>query len=129
MHTFKLSMQWLLGLVFVLAGINHFRRPDFYVRIMPPYLPWHAEIVFLSGIVEVVLGVLLLLPRCTTFAAWGLVALLIAVSPVHVHMALNTSLYPELDPVLVWLRLPLQGVLIVWAFWFTRGRSGLSTPN
>src|SRR4051812_16688715 len=105
MQTFKLLMLWLLGVLFVLAGVNHFRKPDFYVNIMPPYLPWHLELVYLSGVIEVVLGMLLLIPRCTPLAAWGLIALLIAVFPANVHMALNTSLYPTLSPILLWLRL------------------------
>src|SRR5262249_24343244 len=103
-----------------LAGVLHFVRPDLYVRIMPPYLPWHLELVYLSGLCEVALGVLLLVPRTTTAAAWGLIALLIAVFPANVHMALNAELYPTIRPVLLWLRLPLQGVLIAWAYWFTR---------
>ena len=113
-------MKWLLGLLFVLAGVNHFLRPDFYTGIMPPYLPWHRELVFLSGVCEVTLGVLLVVPRFTPLAAWGLIALLIAVFPANVHMALHPTLYPEFSPLVLWLRLPLQGVLIAWAYWFTR---------
>ena len=90
------------------------------MKIMPPYLPWHLELVYLSGFFEVVLGVLLLIPKYTTIAGWGLIALLIAVFPANVHMALNAPLYPAFAPVVLWLRLPVQGILIAWAFWFTR---------
>ena len=120
MRPFKLVMQWLFGILFVLAGLNHFRNPDFYVSIMPPYLPWHLELVYLSGVLEAILGVVLLIPRCTVFAAWALVALLIAVFPANIQMALNTELYPRFSPWIIWLRLPLQGLLIAWAYWFTR---------
>jgi uncharacterized membrane protein len=120
MGKLKVLMKGLLGLLFVLAGVFHFVRPDLYVRIMPPYLPWHLELVYLSGSCEVVLGVLLLVRRTTTVAAWGLIALLIAVFPANIHMALNAELYPTIPPVLLWMRLPLQGVLIAWAYWFTR---------
>ncbi len=116
----KRGMQWLLGILFVLAGLNHFVRPDFYVRIMPPYLPWHLALVYLSGLCEIALGVLLLIPKYTAAAAWGLIALLIAVFPANVHMALHTELYPRFSPIALWIRLPLQGVLIAWAYWFTR---------
>ncbi|HSN88348.1 MAG TPA: MauE/DoxX family redox-associated membrane protein, partial [Thermoanaerobaculia bacterium] len=116
----KLALKWLLGLLFILAGINHFVQPGFYVAIMPPYLPWHLELVYLSGLFEVVLGVLLLIPRTTSPAAWGLIALLIAVFPANLHMAQNPELYPGINPVLLWLRLPLQGVLIAWAYAYTR---------
>lgn len=120
MPIFKRIMQWLLGLLFVAAGVNHFVHPDFYVRIMPPYLPWHLELVYLSGVFEIILGALLLVPSYTRLAAWGLIALLLAVFPANLHMALNSHLFPEIPAAALWLRLPLQGVLIAWAYWFTR---------
>ena len=120
MRTLKLVMTWLLGILFVLGGANHFYHTDFYVRIMPPYLPWHRELVYLSGVFEVLLGALLLVPRFTTPAAWGLSALLIAVFPANLHMALHPEQYPEFGLLGLWLRLPLQGVLIAWAYWLTR---------
>jgi uncharacterized membrane protein len=119
MSTFKLVMKVLFGVLFILAGLNHFRDPDFYEKMMPPYLPWHLQLVYLSGACEAALGVLLLIPQCSILAAWGLIALLVAVFPANVHMALHTELYPY-SPVVLWLRLPLQGLLIAWAYWFTR---------
>lgn len=116
----KRALKWLLGLLFILAGINHFVQPGFYVAIMPPYLPWHLELVYLSGLFEVVLGVLLLIPRTTALAAWGLIALLVAVFPANLHMAMNPELFPGISPVILWARLPLQGVFIAWAYWYTR---------
>ena len=116
----KTALKWLLGLLFIVAGLNHFRVAEFYVKIMPPYLPWPLELVYLSGIMEVALGGLLLVPKWTRLAAWGLIALLIAVFPANIHMALRPDLFPEFDRVVLWLRLPLQGVFIAWAFWFTR---------
>jgi uncharacterized membrane protein len=118
MKKLKVAMCWLMGLLFVLAGVLHFLRPEFYVRIMPPYLPWHLELVYVSGVCEVVLGLLLLVPRFTALAAWGLIALLIAVFPANLHMALNSDLYPSISPIALWVRLPLQGALIAWAYWF-----------
>jgi uncharacterized membrane protein len=116
----KLLMKWLLGLLFIFAGLNHFRVAEFYVKIMPPYLPWHLELVYLSGAIEVALGILLLMPKGTVLAAWALIALLIAVFPANIHMALHSELFPEFDPVVLCLRLPLQGAFIAWAYWFTR---------
>ena len=123
MPKLKLIMKWLMGLFFVVAGVNHFLRPDFYMKIMPPYLPWHLPLVYLSGLFEVALGILVLIPKYTAPAAWGLIALLIAVFPANLHMALNAELYPSLSPIALWLRLPLQGVLIAWAYWYARGRA------
>jgi uncharacterized membrane protein len=115
------AMKWLLGVFFVVAGMAHFVRPGIYVKIVPPYLPWPRALVYLSGACEVALGVLVLLPRFTVPAAWGLVALLVAVFPANVYMAAHAALFPKISPVLLWLRLPFQGVLIAWAYWYTRG--------
>ena len=117
----KLMMLWLLGLFFVAAGILHFVRPEMYVKIMPPYLPWPRQLVLVSGLCEVALGVLVLLPRFRVPAAWGLIALLVAVFPANLHMALHPELFRKISPVALWLRLPLQAVLIAWAYWYTRG--------
>ena len=66
-----LAMKWLFGLLFVLAGVAHFVRPGIYLKIMPPYLPWHLELVYLSGLFEILLGVLFLIPRFTAPADRG----------------------------------------------------------
>ena len=120
MTRLRLVMCWLLGLLFVAAGVNHVVMPDFYVRIMPPYLPWHLELVYLSGVAEVALGALLLVPRSRSVAAWGLIALLVAVFPANVHMAANPNQFPEYPSAFLVARLPLQGLFIAWAYWFTR---------
>ena len=120
MLTFKLVMKWLLAVAFIGAGVNHFVRPGFYVRIMPPYLPWHYELVLISGVFEILGGIGLLIPRFQVAAAWGLIALLVAVFPANVHMALHPEDYAPIPPAALWGRLPLQAVLIAWAYWFTR---------
>ena len=66
------------------------------------------------------LGLLLLVPRFTRLAAWGLILLLIAVFPANLNMARNPALFPEIPPIAAWVRLPLQLVLIAWAYWYTR---------
>lgn len=87
MRAVKLILKYLLGLLFVAAGLNHFINPAFYLKIMPPYLPWHPFLVYLSGVLEVVLGAALLIRRSARLAAWGLLALLVAVYPANLHMA------------------------------------------
>ena len=119
MSTFKLAMKWLLGLLFIAAGVNHFVNPKFYLAIMPPCLPWHYELVLISGVFEVLGGVALLIPRLQVVAACGLMALLVAVFPANIHMAQHPELYPNFPPELLWARLPFQGVFILWAYWFT----------
>jgi len=107
-----------LALFFVLAGSNHFINVDFYLNIVPPYLPWHTLLVYVSGFCEIALGILLVVPRFAHVAAWGLIALLIAVFPANLHMAANHQLFPEYRAVTLWLRLPFQFVLIAWAYWY-----------
>jgi len=118
----KPLLRYVLGILFIAAGLYHFINPDFYLRIMPPYLPWHLFLVYLSGLFESALGIMLLIPKFTRLAAWGLIALLIAVFPANIHMAMNPQLYPDIPPFALWLRLPLQGVFIAWAYWYTGNR-------
>jgi uncharacterized membrane protein len=124
----KTASKLLLSLLMIVAGVNHFVRSDFYVRIMPPSLPLHRELVFLSGVLEIALGVLLLVPRLTRLAAWGIIALLIAVFPANIYLYQNQEILPA-PPVLHLLRLPLQGILILWAWWHTRNPDGSSIPR
>jgi uncharacterized membrane protein len=113
-------MSALLGILLIAAGLNHFRRPDFYERMMPPGLPWPWELVILSGIAEVVIGGLLLWPGARRLGAWMAIALFVAVFPANVQMALRPERFPEFSPTLLWARLPLQGLLIGWAYRLTR---------
>src|SRR4051812_44623944 len=76
----------LFAALFVAGGIGHFIATDFYMKMMPPYLPLHCPLVLLSGIAEIALGILLLIPQTSRFAAWGLIALLIAVFPANIHI-------------------------------------------
>jgi len=78
MQKFKNAMKFLFAALFILAGLNHFRDPDFYLRIMPPYLPWHSALHLTAAVFEIVLGVMLLTNRFQKLAAWGLIALLLA---------------------------------------------------
>jgi uncharacterized membrane protein len=107
----------VLGALFILAGVNHYIRPQMYRSIMPDYLPWHGSLVALSGIAEIGLGVLVLFRRWRGVARWGLIGLLIAVFPANVHMVMYTERYDPIPTWLLWLRLPLQAVLIGWV-WF-----------
>ena len=113
----------IFAALFILGGIGHFLATDLYMKIMPPYLPFHRPLVLLSGLFEVALGLLLLWPATSRLAAWGLIALLVAVFPANVFMFQNPEKF-NLSPTLLLLRLPLQGVLILWAFAYTRRTVG-----
>lgn len=106
--------------LYVFSGVRHFTDPGFYVAMMPPYIPLHLEMVYLSGVIEIALGVLAAFPRFRSLAAWAVVAMLLAFMPVHIHMAINPELYPEIPPIMLWIRIPVQGLFILWAYWFTR---------
>jgi uncharacterized membrane protein len=119
-------MKWILRLVLallmVLAGTMHFVSPKPFIKIVPGYLPYARALVYISGFFEILGGVGLLIPSISRIAAWGLVALYVAVFPANINMAINhigfgAGTTPTL---LLWLRLPLQILLIAWAYWFTR---------
>jgi uncharacterized membrane protein len=113
----RAALRWLLALLFVAAGVNHFVSPDFYVSIMPPYLPWHLALVYASGVAEVAIGVGALPPRTRRLAGFGAIALLLAVFPANLHMAMHPELYPDVGRWALYARLPFQLVFIAWAWW------------
>lgn len=118
----KRILLWVMGFAYILAGLNHFRDPGFYLPMMPPYLPWHAALVFLSGVAEVVLGGAVLVPSLRRPAAWGIMALLIAIFPANLHIALhNVPIGGNSEGLGIWnwVRLPFQAVFIAWAWWYT----------
>jgi uncharacterized membrane protein len=116
----------VMGALYVVAGINHFWHPATYAAIMPPYIPLPMLMIAISGAAEILGGIGVLIPdgfvlaRTRCAAAWGLVALLIAVLPVHINMCLHPAQFPGIPIWGIWLRLPLQLPLIGWAWFYTR---------
>ena len=112
------TARLLLAGIFAFAGVMHFIISASYVGIMPPWLPWHRELVYLSGVLEIAGGVGLLIPRIRRAAGIGLVLLLIAVWPANLQMLLNAraASAPAWYQTLLWLRLPLQLVLVWWVW-------------
>lgn len=106
--------RWLLGLLFVGAGLLHLVAPDAYAAAMPPWLPAHRALILASGVAEIAGGLGLLVPHAGVrrAAGWGLALLLVAVYPANVHMALAGVGGPAWA---LWARLPLQGALVAWA--------------
>jgi uncharacterized membrane protein len=113
-----------LAALFVGAGALHFIFPGAYEAVMPPYLPLHRELVLLSGALEALggLGLLYPSPRARRAAGWGLAALLVAIFPANMHMAMNEVQVGSLrsGSLAWWLRLPFQPLLIWWVLWATR---------
>jgi uncharacterized membrane protein len=118
----KTALRWLLTVFMVVAGVGHFISPDVYVAMMPSALPAKLALVYLSGVAEIAGGLGLILPATRRAAAWGLIALFLAVLPANINMAVHHLPIGErvVAPWILWARLPLQAVLVAWAWWFTR---------
>ncbi len=118
----KTALRWLLTVAMVGAGLNHFLAPATDVAMMPAALPAHLALVYVSGVAEIAGGLGLILPATRRAAAWGLVLLLVAVLPANVNMAINHLPLGgrQVPSWALWARLPLQAVLIAWAWWYTR---------
>jgi uncharacterized membrane protein len=113
--------RWVLAVFMVAAGVNHFISPDAYVAMVPETLPAHLLLVQLSGVAEIAGGLGLLVPATRRLAAWGLIALFIAVFPANINMAVNHLPLggTEIPAWALWARLPAQIVLVWWAFLYT----------
>jgi uncharacterized membrane protein len=112
---------WIMAAFYVLAGIRHFTHLGFYLQMMPPFVPWHLAAVYVSGAAEIALGLGLLIPRLSRAAAWGVIALLIAVFPANIYMW-TSHLMMDGKVIPGWfhaIRLPAQALLIAWAWWYT----------
>lgn len=112
------SLYFMAGM-YIMAGIPHFWKPKAYLKIMPTYLPYHLELVYLSGAFEIIFGVLLLFPETQSIGAWGVIAVLIGVFPANIHMVTSNKVKKPFYIIMLWLRLPLQGWLVYWAWLFT----------
>lgn len=121
----------ILALLFILSGAVHLITPQLYVKIVPPYLPAHLPIVYISGAAEILGGIGLLVPPVRQAAAWGLIALLVAILPANIYMATAHLPAPGMigQSWAQWLRVPLQLPLIYWAWLYTRPSWGENSPT
>lgn len=121
-NTFKKIALFGLTLFFVSIGVGHFTGPDAFLPLMPAYLPYHLELVYLSGVFEIGLGIAVLFPKVRRLAGFGLVALLVAVYPANINMALHPEPFVEqgISLAFIYGRLPFQFLFMAWAVWATR---------
>ncbi len=110
---------YTMAAFYTFAGVMHFVKPKLFVRMIPPALPFHLALVYISGVAEIVLGIGLLYPPTRIWAAWGVIALLIAVFPANYYMFRNPRQWRGIPRWGLALRLPLQLVLIAWAYYHT----------
>jgi uncharacterized membrane protein len=118
----KEILRVVLAIAIITVGALHFLKPEPFIKIMPSQLPYPAELVYISGFFEILGGIGLLIPFVSVAAAWGLIALFIAVFPANINQAVNSIPIEGIpnNPVFYWVRLPFQAVLIAWAWWYTQ---------
>ncbi len=117
-----MDLPWhlkFMAVVYIVAGLNHFRNPKMYLRIIPPYISYPKTANYLSGLAEILLGFGLCISFTTVYSAWGIIVLLIAVFPANIYMTTNKRAGFGLPKWLLLLRLPLQLALIFWAYQYT----------
>lgn len=113
----------LYGILFIGSGVSHFMTPEFYESIVPEYLPNATLLVIVTGIIEILLGLFFAYKPTSRYAAWALIVYLLAMFPVNVLMALHPERFPQFAPWSLWLRLPLQTLLITLAYFLTRQKA------
>ena len=115
---------YIFAIFFIFAGVNHFRVPETYLSIIPPYLPMAGFLNYLSGAAEIAGGILLLIPKTRRQGAILIIALLILFIPAHFYMIQIAPFHLGqilVTPLIAWLRLPVQGLLIWWGWQYRKG--------
>jgi uncharacterized membrane protein len=115
----KRIARWMFAGALCFLGIKHFTDSASFVAIIPPYLPAHLALVYISGFFEIAGGIGLLIPKFRRWAGWGILALLIAVYPANIHMLVNDIYVGDMprERWLLWARMPFQFVFAAWALW------------
>ena len=116
----KILSIYIMGIFYIIVGIKHFQDPGWFVQIIPPILPYKYELVYLSGFFEILLGILLMIPRFQSTAAKGLIILLICVYPANIYLAQTNGGALGISPLIAWGRLPFPFVFIGLAYWHTK---------
>ena len=123
MYVLKSISIVIMSLFYIMVGFQHFTDPDWFVKIMPPYLPMHYEAVYVSGVFEILLGAMLLFKQTRYIAAWGLILLLLAVYPANIYLAFNSTPQEAIGIsafAASWVRLPIQFIFWGIAYWHSK---------
>lgn len=110
----------VMGIFYISIGISHFTSPIWYVQIVPPYLPYKLELVYISGLFEILFGGMLLFKKTRFLAGWGLILLLIAVYPANIYLAQTNGAAMNTTPLIAWGRLPVQFIFVGLAYWHSK---------
>lgn len=118
----KLILIIISSIFYTIVGIKHFINPEFFLAIVPPYLPYHLELVYISGFFEILFGIMILFPRYRFYGSIGLILLLLAVFPANIYLAQSKEAQVAIgasQQIATW-RLPIQGLLILAAYWIRK---------
>ena len=107
----------IMCIFYIGVGVKHFTNPMWFVKIVPPFLPYKLSLVYISGFFEILFGIMLLFPITRYVAAWGLILLLIAVFPANIYLAMTNGAALNTTPLIAWGRLPFQFLFIAIAYW------------
>ena len=121
--SFKIVTIYIMSIFYIQIGIKHFTNVEWFMKIMPPYLPYHKELVYLSGIFEIIFGLMILFEKTRFWGSWGLILLLLAVYPANIYLAFNQEpqeLIGISSFAASWIRLPIQFILIGIAYWHSK---------
>ena len=114
----KKATIFIMSFFYVSVGINHFINPEWFTQIVPPFLNrFDLELVYISGLCEILFGVLILFKKTRFYAAWGLIFTLAAVFPANIYLAQNNGFAMDTSSAVAWYRLPFQSLFIVLAYW------------
>jgi uncharacterized membrane protein len=124
----RAALRPVLSVLMVTMGVLHFTHAATFVSVMPAWLPQPLLLVYVSGVFEIALGLMLSYAPTQVLAGWGLIALFVAVFPANINMALHPDLplagvpewLPRPSAIGLWLRLPMQAALIYWAWLYTK---------
>tara|TARA_B100002049_G_scaffold114568_1_gene84653 strand:+ start:153 stop:551 length:399 start_codon:yes stop_codon:yes gene_type:complete len=110
------------SIFYTIVGVKHFIEPDYFLSIIPPYLPFHIELIYISGFFEILFGLMILFPKYRYYGSIGLILLLIAIFPANIYLAQNKEAQEAIgasQQIAIW-RLPIQGILIWIAYWIRK---------
>lgn len=117
-NSIKKTTMFIMSFFYVSVGINHFINPEWFTQIVPPFLNrFDLELVYISGLCEILFGVLILFKKTRFYAAWGLIFTLAAVFPANIYLAQTNGFAMDTSSAVAWYRLPFQSLFIVLAYW------------
>ena len=124
-NTLKVSCLLVLSLLYIFVGVKHFTNPNYFLAIMPPYIPYHKFMVYLSGLLEILFALMMIFKKTRFYGCWGIIFLLIAVFPANIYLY-NSEIPQKILSVTkqeALIRLPYQLPLLLFAFWHSKKKS------